>query len=291
MEKPVVRLGYAGFRGDRAEWQRFACDIFGLQAVPAHDDNELRLRADERAWRLAVRETGDPGLDYLGFEVANHEDLDGIMARLHAHGFAAQEDPSLARRRDVQRLVVTTAPDGTPLEFFIGGLIVSRPFASPTGARFVTGEAGLGHVLLIVPDAAEALRYFTQVIGLRRSDSIEVAPGCDGHFLNGGLRHHIVAVAEIPGLTGFDHIYLEVEDLVHVGQAWDKVSGGAAPVARSIGQHANDPAISFYTGSPSGFLFEYGCHSRLIPDVNTWVETRWESAYLWGGTYGTHAVG
>ena len=288
MPKALLKLGYAGFKGDLAAWRQFGCDIFGLQSVAAPD--ELRFRADSRAWRLAVRAADQPGLDYLGLEVATHEDLDAIVARLKAAGHEASEDPALAKRRDVQRLVATTAPDGTALELFIGALIVSTPFASPTGARFVTGEAGLGHVLLLVPDIDAALTFFTQVIGLSRSDSIEVAPGCDGHFLNGGHRHHIVALAKLPGVTGFDHIYLEVDDIVTVGQAWDRVQAGAAPVGRSLGQHANDPAISFYAGSPSGFLFEYGHGSRVIENPETWVETRWESAYLWGGTFGTHAI-
>ena len=289
MGNPILKLGYAGFRGDLNKWERFGCDLFGLQAV--RQAEELRFRADSRAWRLAVRLSDDPGLDYLGFEVAKREDLDGIAARLIAAGHEAVEDDACAKLRNVQRLLHTRAPDGTRLEFFVGALTVSVPFLSPTGARFVTGDAGLGHVLLLVADLPAALTFFTDVIGLRRTDSIEVAPGCDGHFLNGGLRHHIVALAEIPGLVGFDHIYLEVEDLTSVGQAWDEVMSGGAPIARSMGQHANDPALSFYVGSPSGFLFEYGCGSTLIDDPETWVETRWESAYLWGGTFGTHAVG
>jgi 3,4-dihydroxy-9,10-secoandrosta-1,3,5(10)-triene-9,17-dione 4,5-dioxygenase len=288
MGKPNLKLGYAGFRGEVDAWRKFACDIFGLQC--AEGNGELRLRADARAWRLAIRPSRETGVDYLGFEVGSREDLDGIAARLRIAGNMVDEDPALAKARNVQRVVRTQAPDGTTLEFFIGALTSSAPFVSPTGAQFVIGAAGLGHVLLLVPDIGAALTFFTDVIGLRRSDSIEVAPGCDGHFLNGGLRHHIVALAQIPNVTGFDHIYLEVDDVATVGRAWDLVQGGAAPIARSIGQHANDPAISFYVSSPSGFLFEYGCGSKLIEDVETWVETRWESAYLWGGTFGSHSV-
>lgn len=288
MRNPILRLGYAGLCGDVAAWEAFGCDLFGLQAVPQGE--ELRLRADAREWRLAVRPDATPGLDYLGIEVGNHADLDGIASRLRAAGHAATDDSAVAKARGVQRLLATNAPDGTRLEFFIGAVTVSAPFVSPTGARFKTGEAGLGHVLMLVPDIEASLHFYMDVIGLRRSDSIEVAPGCDGHFLNGGLRHHIIALAQLPGITGFDHIYLEVEDLTTVGQAWDKVQAGAAPIARSIGQHANDPAVSFYVQSPSGFLFEYGCGSKLIDDPETWVETRWESAYLWGGTFGSHSV-
>jgi len=288
MHQPMIRLGYAGIRGDLNEWSAFASGIFGLQAVPA--DEGLRFRVDERAWRLAVRPDGEPGLDFFGLEVDSLATLEAIANRLRTMGYAATFDPVLARQRQVYRLLVTEAPDRTRIEIFVGGLIVSEPFASPTGARFVTGAAGLGHVLLLVPDIDEALRFFVDGIGLRRSDTIEVVPGSDGHFLNGGMRHHVVALAHIPGVEGFDHLYLEVDRISTVGQAWDKVQGGAAPVGRSLGQHANDPALSFYTISPSGFMLEYGYGSTLVSDPDRWVETRWESAYLWGGTFGSRAI-
>lgn len=289
MSKPNLRLGYAGFRGNIAAWESFGTTIFGLQAC--RRDHELRFRVDQRAWRIAVRESEDPGCDYIGLEVDTLEALDGIVQRLRQRGHKAEEDPALAKARDVYRLVRTMAPDGTPVELFVGGLTLSEPFASPTGARFVTGDAGLGHVLILVPDLDAALAFFVDAIGLRRTDSIEVVPGSDGHFLNGGKRHHVVALAHIPGVAGFDHIYLEVDRMSTVGRAWDKVMAGAAPVGRSLGQHANDPALSFYAVSPSGFLFEYGYGSTLIEDPESWVETRWESAYLWGGSFGSHAIG
>ncbi|QUT07212.1 VOC family protein [Sphingobium phenoxybenzoativorans] len=289
MPRLNIQLGYAGFAGDMSAWLDFGCGIYGLQALPG--ENELRFRIDDRAWRIAIRQSDTPGVDYIGLEVGTLRDLQAIAGRLRQFGHQATENRDLAKTRNVFHLIETEAPDGTRIELFVGGLTLSEAFVSPTGARFVTGSAGLGHVLLLVPDIEAALAFFVDVIGLRRTDSIEVVPGSDGHFLNGGKRHHVVALAHIPGVTGFDHIYLEVDRMSTVGRAWDKVSGGAAPVARSLGQHANDPALSFYAQSPSGFLFEYGFASTLIDDPESWTETRWESAYLWGGTFGSHAVG
>ncbi|MEZ5687459.1 MAG: VOC family protein [Caenibius sp.] len=181
MERPTIRLGYAGFQGDMAQWRGFGSDLFGLQ--PIDGERELRFRIDERAWRIAVRQDDDPGLDYIGLEVDTHEALDAMAERLRHHGHPAEEDPELAARRQVYRLLRTESPDGTKIELVIGGLTLSEPFASPTGATFVAGDAGLGHVLLLVPDIDAALAFFVDVIGLRRSDSIEVVPGSDGHSL------------------------------------------------------------------------------------------------------------
>jgi len=280
MEKSAIRLGYAGFRGDLDAWEHFAGRIYGLQ--PVRERNVLRLWADER---------GDPvGLDYLGFEFGSLEALQLTANRLQASGFEATADADLAQRRNVASLIKTQAPDGTRLELFVGALTLSAPFASPTGARFVTGRSGLGHVLLLVPDIGAALAFFENCLGFSRSDVVVMGPGVDAHFLNGGHRHHVVALASLPGVTGFDHIFLEVDSVGTVGLAWDKVLAGAAPVARSLGQHANDPAMSFYAQSPSGFLFEYGCGSTIIGDPDSWIQTRWESPYLWGGTCGSHCV-
>lgn len=287
MNQATIRLGYVGFRGNLAEWYRFGTEIFGFQAID--EGSTLRFRLDNRAWRILV-ESGLPGCAFIGLEVDTDATLDAIAARLVAAGYEAIEDKPLAISRQVVRLIRTVAPDGSVIELFKGAMTVSEPFVSPRGARFVTGEGGLGHVLLLVPDIERALYFFEAILGLQRTDSIVVAPGADGHFLNGGCRHHIVALAMLPGVSGFDHLYVEVDDMTAVGRAWDLVQGGAAPVARSLGQHANDPAFSFYTETPSGCLLEYGCGSTFVPDRSSWVQTRWESAYLWGGTFGTRKI-
>ena len=56
---------------------------------------------------------------------------------------------------------------------------------------FVTGEQGLGHVVLIVPDLAAAEAFYTDVLGFRLSDSVEAGLSlrflhCAGH----AARHH-----------------------------------------------------------------------------------------------------
>lgn len=289
MSLSTLRLGYIGFRGDPAEWIRFASDVFGLQAIET--DDGVRFRLDERMWRISV-EAGEASPDpvFIGLEYDSHPALDEVVGRLRAAGYQAVEDRELAQVRNVGRLIRTSSPDGVNIELFMGALTLSTPFASPTGARFVTGEAGLGHVLLLVPDMEQALHFYETILGLNRSDVVEMGPGIDAHFLNGGHRHHVVALASLPGLAGFDHLFVEVDHLATVGLAWDKVLAGAAPVARSIGQHANDPALSFYVQSPSGNLFEYGYGSKIIENPERWVQTRWESAYLWGGQFGSHSV-
>lgn len=275
-----IRLGYLGCRGDRDAWRRFGGDIFGLQ--PVASDEAMLLRADERSWRLSVAQEEGPPLRYVGLELDSFADLDGLEHRLSRAGYAPVRDDMLARERRVSRLLRVDDPDGIPLEFHVGALVDPSPFLSPIGAAFVTGTAGLGHVLLSVSDLGASLRFYMDVVGLRRSDILEMGNGVEGHFLNGGFRHHVVALAQVPGLVGLHHIFVEVDSVLTVGRAWDRIRQANIPIVSQLGQHANDPAFSFYVESPSGFAVEYGFGALTI-DPENWVETRWNAPFLWGG--------
>ena len=79
-------------------------------------------------------------------------------------------------------------------------------------AGFVTGSQGLGHVVLLVPDLDAAERFFTEALGMRRSDTVE-GGGFDLRFFHcagSAARHHTVAFAAVPGMAGLHHLMLEV---------------------------------------------------------------------------------
>ena len=63
-----------------------------------------------------------------------------------------------------------------------------------------TGEGGLGHIVLIVPDLEAATEFYVRLLGFRHSDDIE--SGLKLRFLHCNPRHHTVALvgcAEPPG--------------------------------------------------------------------------------------------
>jgi extradiol dioxygenase len=84
--------------------------------------------------------------------------------------------------------------------------------------QFVTGDKGLGHAVLIVPDWDEATRFFVDVLGFRISDDIET--GITARFLHCNPRHHSLAFSAVPGMSGFHHLMLEVTDPEQVRQAY-----------------------------------------------------------------------
>ncbi|WP_432984037.1 VOC family protein [Dactylosporangium sp. CA-233914] len=279
----IHALGYLAVRGPHDEWKAFAQDVLGLQPSDAAPEGELRFRTDERAYRLIVE--GAPkeqaGLAALGLELHSERDLEGLASDLHRRGHSTSDDPALAKARDVRRLITTTDPDGHVLELYYGAATNHRPFVSPQGVRFVTGDMGLGHVFMFCGDLTKTLDFYQDALGFALSDTIDLGPAT-AYFLHCNARHHSIAVAQIPDLSpGLGHLMLEVDSLSAVGRALDRAQEHGASLQTSIGEHTNDLMTSFYLDTPSGFQVEYGWDGRLVDD-STWTVGHYTSTSNWG---------
>jgi 2,3-dihydroxybiphenyl 1,2-dioxygenase len=280
----VHALGYIVVRGPVAEWREFATTVLGAQVVPESDDGELRLRTDERAYRIIVQDgppAGPASLVALGLETLTAQALEDLATSLAVNGVEFVDDKELAERRQVRRLLSFTDPDGTTCEAYYGQASDHRAFVSPTGATFVAGALGVGHTFLLSRDTEQAVAFYTGVLGFRTSDTIAFGPAL-GTFLHCNPRHHSVAFAAFPGApAGIGHLMLEVESLSTVGRALDLVLAGPQPPVMAIGEHTNDLMTSFYVRTPSGFDIEYGWNGLLIDDAE-WAVGHHSSASNWG---------
>jgi 2,3-dihydroxybiphenyl 1,2-dioxygenase len=283
-EKPaplVSSLGYVGVTAvDLAAWEKFGTQVLGLEAVESSPDR-LLLRADERGWRVSVT-PGDGSAAFVGWEVSGEAGLAAVTAALEAAGVEVTPDPALAKERGVAALAHATDPTGMRLEFFHGPHLPDEPFVSPTGAAFVTGDLGLGHVVLVVPDMAEAQRFYLDTLGFLESDRVRTAR-FDVLFTHCNPRHHTLAM--MPSKSGLEvglhHFMIEVNDLDTVGHALDKILDGAAPLNSTLGKHINDLMVSFYCQSPSKCEVEYGIGGITIDDA-TWQPTVHTIENVWG---------
>jgi len=204
----------------------------------------------------------------------------------------------LADRR-VAALMRFDDPAGNTLEIFGGAALEHRPAVSPYGNRFVTGDQGLGHVVLPVSDEEPALSFYTKVLGFRLRDSIRMAPELFGRppgpplwmrFLGCNPRHHSLALAPFPAASGIVHLMVEVATLDDVGRAMDRCARRKAPVSATLGRHANDLMVSFYVRTPGGFDVEYGTGGRQVDDA-TWVTRETTAISLWGHTFAAPGAG
>jgi 3,4-dihydroxy-9,10-secoandrosta-1,3,5(10)-triene-9,17-dione 4,5-dioxygenase len=188
-------------------------------------------------------------------------------------------------------MIQFTDPFRNNLEIFTGAALEHRPAVSPYGHRFVTGDMGLGHVVLPALDTAAAMRFYTDVLGFRLRDSMRMDPRAFGmpedmpplwmRFLGCNRRHHSLALAPMPLPTKIVHLMIEVDSLDSVGRAWDRcLRNGIKPTA-TLGRHANDLMVSFYVKTPGGFDVEYGTDGQLVDD-STWIARETTAVSLWG---------
>lgn len=276
-------LGYVVVAAkDLAAWESFGTDLLGMQVTERTDDRVV-FRLDERAWRFDVRQGDEDTATVIGWEVQTKQDLLELARRLEEGGYAVKEgSDELRRERQVSGLISFEDSNGLGIEIFYGQRKLAEPFVSPTGARFLTSEFGLGHAMQLVADYEEHTRLYTEILGFKVSDYIDMDGRESGTFLHTNPRHHSMAYAAIPGVgPKLGHIMLEVDDMDVIGRALDKVLDGAAPLASTLGRHTNDQMTSFYVKTPSNFEIEYG-YGGLLVDDETWVPARWEVAHFWG---------
>jgi extradiol dioxygenase len=192
------------------------------------------------------------------------------------------EKRGAAQRAQVRDLVAFADPAGLRHELFWGPLVEPGSF-HPARAMsgFVTGGQGLGHVVLVVPDRVEAVRFFCGVLGFSVSDEIDMW-GTTIVFFHVNPRHHTLAIVEMPGMRGLHHLMLQVRDLDDVGVAHDLCVDRDIPLAMTLGRHTNDRMFSFYVRSPSGFEIEYGWGADTVDDLDSWVVTHMTSGSIWG---------
>jgi 2,3-dihydroxybiphenyl 1,2-dioxygenase len=282
----IGSLGYLGLKvQDAAAWSAFATGVLGL--MPAEPGGAgQRFRLDDLAWRIAVEPGEADDLAYLGFEVAGPVELEAVRARLAEGGVAVGNgDPALLAERQVLGLLTCQDPDGLAVEVFYGPTLRSEtPFASPAGVTgFVTGEQGLGHVVLSTRDMAASRRFYQDLLGFRLSDIIRMggAKGFDLEFFHCNARHHTLALMPIAMPKRLHHFMIQVPTLDVVGFALERATAAAAPITAGLGRHTNDQMVSFYSRTPAGFEVEFGQGAIEVDDA-TWRVSRHDKPSSWG---------
>ena len=293
----IRSLGYLRIESaDVAAWREFGVRILGLVEGRGPAQDALYLRMDDFPARLVIVPGSRDRLLASGWEVADSGALAAVRQALADAGVAvkAGTPDELAARR-VGQMLRFDDPAGNAVEVFCGAALEHRPAVSGYGTQFVTGDMGLGHVVLPVAGAQDAaLAFYTDVLGFRLRDSMrmpaEFVGGKPGdppawfRFLGCCPRHHSLALAPMPAEAGIVHLMIEVAALDDVGRAMDRCQRRRTPVSASLGRHANDLMVSFYVRTPGGFDIEYGTDGRVVDDA-TWVSRETTAVSLWGHSF------
>lgn len=281
-----LRLSYVGVEASQPDrWRDFG-ELIGLQ--PVESPEAIFLRMDEKQRRFVITEGVTDDIVFSGFEVDTDEDFTAAVERLRRAGIAFEHGSDEgAALRGVDRFVSFSDPAGVRHELAVGCAVASEPFAPKfSGAGFVTGDEGIGHVAIISPDYAECEAFFAKATGAGLSDHIFSAFG-DSEvkvaFMHLNPRHHSVAYAQFPfpSAKKIDHIMIEAVDLIDVLKAQARVRDADIPITITLGEHPNDHAVSFYCTTPSGFRIELAARCVKVDPAN-WTPTSYDYFSMWG---------
>ncbi len=283
-------LGYIGFHAqDLSDWRSLAEGVLGFMPAGSiagvETKNSLFYRIDDRPWRIAVHRSDTPGLAYIGWELADRDALAAAADHLARCGVRVEKDNAKENAKDargVRDLVAFVDPSGNRHELFYGaGASAGERFASPAGVSGFQTDNGMGHVLFVVRDTREAEDYYARVLGLRTTDRMDMGLGKRAIFMRANDRHHSLAFTDVLPEPCFHHLMVEANRLEDVGRAWDRVQNSKTPIMMTLGQHANDPMLSFYVATPSGCGIEFGCNGTLVDDAR-WAVREVGPDELWG---------
>ncbi|MFC4055918.1 VOC family protein [Actinomadura syzygii] len=281
----ISQLAYLGIASPKAEeWRDYATRLLGAVLAEDGSDGAVRVKVDDRGYRIAVHPAERDELRYVGWDCGNETVLRSYVAELRGKGVDVRDGAAdELKERQVAELYWFTDPFGNRHELVWGQYSNPNSFfpGRPMRGRFVTGDLGLGHIVLIVPNLDEANAFYADTLGFRLSDRVK-SDIFNLRFYHCNGRHHSLAVAEIPGMTGINHLMLEVESFDDLGAAIDLFTADPErEILLSLGRHTNDLMTSIYVQTPSSMQIEYG-HGGITVDDLTWVAGTHDLPSIWG---------
>ncbi len=298
----IRSLGYLRIGAtDIAAWREYGLKVLGMVEGSGDTEGALYLRMDDYPARLVIVPAEHDRLIEAGWECGDAEGLQEIRNRLEVEGVPYKEATAaeLADRR-VHEMIRFSDPSGNCLEVFHGVALEHRRVVSPYGHTFVTGEQGLGHVVLSTRDDVEALHFYRDVLGFKLRDSMRMPPQLVGRpadgeppwlrFFGCNPRHHSLAFLPMPTPSGIVHLMVEVGNSDDVGLCLDRALRRKVPMSATLGRHVNDLMLSFYMKTPGGFDVEFGCEGRQVADED-WIVRESTAVSLWGHDFAAGARG
>lgn len=282
----AIKTAYFGFEvSDLRAWEDYG-SLVGLGVE--RTDDALFFRFDEKARRLHCVEGPADDIAWVGWEADSVQAYEGLRRHLEAMGISTKDgDDVSSTLRGVERYFYFADPHGVRFEIALGLSEAGQFVSDRVPGGFLTGDLGIGHVAFNSADHLADERFMREALCARLSDYI-YQPMPDGStmhasFLHTNPRHHSIAYAEGLGAgSRLNHFQLEVNNMVDVGMAYERMQAAGIGIALTLGQHSNDRIISFYAMTPSKFMIEIGCHGLTIDDEARWNPVIHDRISDWG---------
>lgn len=266
-------------------------DSFGL--ITKTDGNRLGLQTQghPHTWGTLTEGGSKKQLQYLSFG-AYEDDMPRFRERLQQLGIALLPPPAGVdseglwfRGHDNLLMQIRAAQKSSPNEQSTFGL---GDVASPTRAIYPRSKAPrvqprrLAHALLFTTDVPGAIKFYTEVFGLRLSDR----SGDIVAFLHGvhGSDHHLVAFAK-SNAPGLHHLSWDVGSVQDVGLGAMQMANKGFERGWGLGRHVLGSNYFHYIRDPWGSYAEYSACMDFIPSTMDWEagdSPAEDSFFLWG---------
>jgi catechol 2,3-dioxygenase-like lactoylglutathione lyase family enzyme len=240
------------------------------------DGTEVCLRPHDAKLLPPAMESGST-LREVVWGVKGKRNLDALIKQITGN-------PSFTEGKD--GLVRITDPNGLSLSF----RLTQRKSVTVTGAAMNTPGSPnrldapspvyeraipihVGHVVLFVPDLAEAESFYTEMLGFQVSDRYPQ----HGTFLRCALRggHHNLFLLKSPtGKSKLNHVAFTVRDIHEVFGGGLHISRQGWKTQLGPGRHPISSAYFWYVHSPCGGLAEYYADEDFLTE--DWQPRRFE---------------
>ena len=275
----VRSLGYLRLTApDVDAWRRFAGEFLGMMEVRGSDPDSAYFRIDDFPARLVVSPGDQPAAAAIGLEVMDRRELAALARALRTEGIEVVDATTeeCAERR-VSGMVRFADPGGNPIELFYGPHLEHSAAVTPLVSGFVTGDMGMGHVIVTAEDGEAAYDFYTRVLGFVERNTMA---GGRVVFMGCNPRHHTLGVTTKRGPGQLLHLMLEVRTLDDVGLALDRAHRMDIPMMHTLGKHTNDRMVSFYVYSPENYAIEFGFDGLRVEEPTPTYEI--SSGAFWG---------
>jgi catechol 2,3-dioxygenase-like lactoylglutathione lyase family enzyme len=221
-------------------------------------EDEVFLTGNSRHHWVRLVRSDTPGVVRIGFDAVDRGSLQEVTSRLEKLGVAWTPGGNMADDR-IRGGIRFRDPWGLEIEVY------EEMLDLPTLAgRSDAGLADLLHSVVTVGDVGEAEEFYSDTLGLLRSDRIEDMI----LFMRGGdLYHHSFAVARGEPAAMLNHIAIRTNDLDTVMRLRNHaIAAGITPTLDLV-RHAASGSIGVYLPEPiTGVAVEFNTLHGQIED-------------------------
>jgi catechol 2,3-dioxygenase-like lactoylglutathione lyase family enzyme len=254
-----VGYGVTDFDAER----RFYSEDWGLTEVQARDGMAwFQAPGSDEPHVVRLRKSDANHVDVIALAADSGRDVDALHERIAGAGCRIVHAPRNLDGPGGGYGCRFFSPDGLPFEISSG---VARA-ASRDVSRWEGLPVRISHIVLHSPKHAEAVRFFTDVLGFRVSDWL----GDFMCFLRCNSAHHRIAI--LPGPPCLNHVAYDMTGVDGMLRGVGRLKARGIDVRWGPGRHtAGDNTFSYFV-TPNGFAVEYTAELEHV-DFDTHVAT------------------